>query len=649
MKIKTIIIPIIFCLFALGFVYFKYQQDVRGLKEVYRQESHVQAEKIGKDISGSFNQIYQGMRTIARLPGVRNIDRYAKEFNDDAKQTVQEIYNNVATNVSMSEVYIVPKDLDPDKIDPVTNLPESPILTYDELIINKKADSGTEEGSAEEESSLEEVEIYEYRLMKKQLAWFKEHFAKESMISGLEYPALTGAEVVTCDNSLYDPKKPNDKDRAGIIYSLPFFDLTGELKGCVSGVVLTNRMKEWLPSGSYVLRNSEYDYSITPTQDGPWQSAGRLLENVEPDVTKIYSEVIELKQVENISTWKLWVSQPDSLFWERGDVVNSKNFALSAAVAIVLFSCLLGFYLYSRDKLQAKIVNVIVELSTVASKLKGGADNVSSAGSNLASSAGDQASTIEETAAAVEEIASSASNNAENAEHAEKVCVQVAAACKEGVSGILKLSSAVDEIKVSGEQTGEILKSIDGIAFQTNLLALNAAVEAARAGEAGKGFAVVAEEVRNLAQRSGNAAKETSERIQKSRVCADNANQISTRVCVDFEKVNSDVEKSTALSTQIAMASKEQSKAIEEINKAISSLDSRTRENAQSAENLAEIAQRLVQDSETLLNTVGVLTALSGVKLGTSNPRTINSGRKTEEYQTVILEDELENLPTSRH
>ena len=158
---------------------------------------------------------------MARLPGVRKIDRYAQHFDADSRQTVQELYNNLANRVALSEVYIVPLDLDPDRIDPHTGKPQTPTTTFDKLITGKNADETLQErGDA---PKVEEIEIFEYRMMKRQLAWMRRRYPQEKNIRALKFPAICGPAVVTCDNSYYSPAHPDDKDRSGLVYSVPFY------------------------------------------------------------------------------------------------------------------------------------------------------------------------------------------------------------------------------------------------------------------------------------------------------------------------------------------------------------------------------------------------------------------------------------------
>lgn len=158
--------------------------------------------------------------------------------------SVQEIHNNGASSVALSEVCIVPLDFDPERIDPSTGQLEAPITRSDELIVGRTREGGQGDATLEEHYEEEEIEIHEYRLKKQQLDWMRENYPREDGVEGLEFPALCGPEVVTCDNTWYLPLDPDDGDRAGLVYSVPFFGPEGELRGCVSGVILTHALRE---------------------------------------------------------------------------------------------------------------------------------------------------------------------------------------------------------------------------------------------------------------------------------------------------------------------------------------------------------------------------------------------------------------------
>lgn len=195
------------------------------------------------EVSEVFWAVYQGARTIARLPGVRAIDPVAGTLAPEDADSLQEVYNSLAYRVAMSEVYLVPLDMDPDRPDAPHR---EPWLTFDQLIVGRLG--GAKDGVAAHKE-VEEVETFEYRAMRDQLAWFKAHAASESSIQGLDYPLRVSAEVVTCDNSRYDPAHPDDRDRSGLVLSVPMYGADGALKGMVSAVILSGAVRDLLPAG----------------------------------------------------------------------------------------------------------------------------------------------------------------------------------------------------------------------------------------------------------------------------------------------------------------------------------------------------------------------------------------------------------------
>jgi methyl-accepting chemotaxis protein len=162
------------------------------------------------------------------------------------------------------------------------------------------------------------------------------------------------------------------------------------------------------------------------------------------------------------------------------------------------------------------------------------------------------------------------------------------------------LSGAIARIKASADATAKIVKTIDEIAFQTNLLALNAAVEAARAGDAGKGFAVVAEEVRNLAMRSAEAAKNTSKLIEESVSNADGGVAINQEVTRSLKEINEQIRKVSQVVAEIAAASEQQNEGVEQVNKAVEQMNMVTQQTAANAEQSASAAEELSGQSEAM-------------------------------------------------
>ena len=194
--------------------------------------------------------------------------------------------------------------------------------------------------------------------------------------------------------------------------------------------------------------------------------------------------------------------------------------------------------------------HVIQGLKLGAEQTSSASGQVAQASQQMAEGASEQASSLEEVSSSLEEMASMTKQNADNAGQANGMSGKAKAAAEQGNTAMGRMSEAISKIKTSSDQTAKILKTIDEIAFQTNLLALNAAVEAARAGEAGKGFAVVAEEVRNLAQRSAEAARNTASLIEESQKNADHGVAVSTEVGNILGQIVQDVQKSTSSSAR---------------------------------------------------------------------------------------------------
>ena len=206
--------------------------------------------------------------------------------------------------------------------------------------------------------------------------------------------------------------------------------------------------------------------------------------------------------------------------------------------------------------------------------------------------------------------------NADNTKQADSLAGDAGGQSEKGIEAMGRMLSAIKEIKSSSDETAKIIKSIDEIAFQTNLLALNAAVEAARAGDAGKGFAVVAEEVRNLAQRSAEAARNTSDLIadaQEKSVAGVNVAQEVEKVLAE---VNAGVEKVGNILREVTAASAEQARGVEQVNSAVAQMDQVTQANAANAEQTAAAGQQLSSQAIELDGAVGNLQVIVGGKGG---------------------------------
>jgi methyl-accepting chemotaxis protein len=233
------------------------------------------------------------------------------------------------------------------------------------------------------------------------------------------------------------------------------------------------------------------------------------------------------------------------------------------------------------------------QVSVAAEQVATAATQIGTGSQEVAQGTSEQASFLEEVAGNLQEVASMTRQNAANAKKAKGIAELASSSAFKGVESMNKLSEAMDRIKTSSDDTAKIVKTIDEIAFQTNLLALNAAVEAARAGDAGKGFAVVAEEVRNLAMRSAEAAKNTSTLIKESVKNADRGVAINEEALKDLEVINDQINKLSEMMIDVTTASEQQTVGIDQVNNAIDRMNQVTQQTAANSEESASASQEL--------------------------------------------------------
>jgi methyl-accepting chemotaxis protein len=287
-------------------------------------------------------------------------------------------------------------------------------------------------------------------------------------------------------------------------------------------------------------------------------------------------------------------------------------FEWAGMIAVVMAGLAAGLsYKLARDIIKP-LKRVIQELAECGRHIVGSAEQFRQTSESLAESSGEQAASIEECSSSLEELSSTTQRNAENASKANGLAREARAAADQGATDMEAMGVAITEIKNSSDEVTKIIKTIDEIAFQTNILALNAAVEAARAGEAGLGFAVVAEEVRNLAQRSAMAAKETAAKIEGSAAKTTHGVAISHKVAEALTKIQARVRDVDGLAAGVADASREQGAGIAQINTAVGQMDRVTQANAAGAEETAAAAQELNAQVEFLKESMAELTDLVG-------------------------------------
>lgn len=260
-------------------------------------------------------------------------------------------------------------------------------------------------------------------------------------------------------------------------------------------------------------------------------------------------------------------------------------------------------YIVVGKNLIRDLQNIAQNLSESTEEINTVAQTVSSSSQTLTESAMSQAAAIEETSSSIVTMSSQTNRNAENAHQAKILMAEAQAIVDKVNDHMTNMAAVVGEVTKTSEETSKIIKTIDEIAFQTNLLALNAAVEAARAGETGAGFAVVAEEVRNLALRSAEAAKNTAALIANTIVVVKKNSELARLTQEAFRENMRISVKVQTLVDEIAEASQEQAQGIEQINKAVSEMDDVVQQNAASAEETASASEEMTAQTNQLKGT----------------------------------------------
>jgi hypothetical protein len=371
-------------------------------------------------------------------------------------------------------------------------------------------------------------------------------------------------------------------------------------------VALTAPLEEYLEQVSLSIKLSGSDVAAAHGASEKLQSSFRHMEDAMAEL----SDAIEAEA-------------------KRAQAVAEAGFAsfvstllgVSAAAASLL---IVASVLVARS-IPRPFVAIIAGLREAAAANALSANLVAQTSAAIASSSSQQAAALEETGASLEEISSMARRNTDSAQRATVIARSTRAAADAGTSAVAAMNTAMADIKTSSDGIAKIIKTIDEIAFQTNILALNAAVEAARAGEAGMGFAVVAEEVRALAQRSAQAAKETATQIDDSVRKSHHGANVCGQVAVHLNEIAAKSREVDQLIAEIAGASQEQTQGIVQVNTAIGEMDRVVQGGAARAEEGASVAQELTDRSAQLQHAVDDLASVVGGQSTTARRPTPSS------------------------
>ena len=264
----------------------------------------------------------------------------------------------------------------------------------------------------------------------------------------------------------------------------------------------------------------------------------------------------------------------------------------------------------NQSKLETEIINealemlsdTIIQVTSAANQVDEGSTQLSYSAQSVADGTNKQAASLEEINSSMDEVLNQTKTNNESALQASGLADQTARIADRGNDQMTDMLGSMDKISKASADVAKIIKVIDEIAFQTNLLALNAAVEAARAGKYGKGFAVVAEEVRSLAVRSAEAAKDTTSLIEISGKEVENGVENAAKTAAILEEIHSSIAKMNGLISEIATASNDQSNSIEEVKRGLSDVNSVIQQNASVSEESAAASQSLSDQANQLLH-----------------------------------------------
>lgn len=321
-KLKQIKISILLASISLIIYFYQnYQNNLITIQNEYIKDQKVAAAQVSNAIEIRFKYLYQTIKTISLLPSIRELEPQSN-ISNEIKGAIQQIYNNAFDNIQMSEIYIVQKEFNPNRLD------IKPQLTFENMI---------QKNLSLENKKLEEEE-YEYQEIKKQIDYFQLNFPQ----SNISLNAISSTEVITCDYSNYtveDYKAGNNKPRNGIVYSVPIYNQQNIFKGIVSAILRSDIISQDLPSNQYIsIQSGDKNFKRNVPTSSLEKNNQSTIVNFQQD----------LKINDRSNTWTILVKYPDYLFWNLS-AVNSLKQTLGLSILIVLLFAYISYFFFSNS------------------------------------------------------------------------------------------------------------------------------------------------------------------------------------------------------------------------------------------------------------------------------------------------------------